>query len=179
MWFLVLCIFTRLFWRAREMLMKHPPELIESNPNILCYLWLWTNRSINHSGFFNNQLQMLYDTLYDDIILYGKDIEHVSTNWQQGKCQLQAVKYYLIISWYLHVRNGVAVAAYSRLASRSQVKFHTMKLSPLVRPCAAAPAQSTTSVYRSLDFRRATSSQWGRREGSWPLLLRSVHEYTS
>ena len=44
------------------------------------------------------------------------------------------------------------MAAYSRLASRSQAKFHTMKLSPLVRPCAAAPAQSTTSAYRSLDF---------------------------
>ena len=86
---------------------------------------------------------------------------------------------YLIISWYLHVWNGVAVAAYSRLASRSQAKFHTKKLSPLVRPCAAAPAQSTTSAYRSLDFRRATSSQRGRWVGSWPLLLRSVHEDTS
>ena len=86
---------------------------------------------------------------------------------------------YLIISWYLHVRNGVAVAAYSRLASRSQAKFHTLKLSPLIRPCAAAPAQSTTSAYRSLDFRRATSSQRGRWVGSWPLLLRSVHEDTS
>ena len=86
---------------------------------------------------------------------------------------------YLIISWYLHVWNGVAVAAYSRLASRSQAKFHTKKLSPLVRPCAAAPAQSTTSAYRSLDFRRATSSQWGRWVGSWPLLLRSIHEDTS
>ena len=60
---------------------------------------------------------------------------------------------YLIISWYLHVRNGVAVAAYSRLASRSQAKFHTKKFSPLVRPCAAAPAQSTTSTHLSLDFR--------------------------
>ena len=86
---------------------------------------------------------------------------------------------YLIISWYLHVRNGVAVAAYSRLASRSHVKFHTKKLSPLVRPCTAAPAQSTTSAYRSLDFRRATSSPRGRWVGSWPLLLRSVHEDTS
>ena len=86
---------------------------------------------------------------------------------------------YLIISWYLHVRNGVAVAAYSRLASRSQAKFHTKKLSPLVCPCAAAPAQSTTSAHRSLDFRRATSSQRGRWVGSWPLLLRSVHEDTS
>ena len=71
------------------------------------------------------------------------------------------------------------MAAYSRLASRSQAKFHTKKLSPLVRPCAAAPAQSTTSAYRSLDFRRATSSQRGRWVGSWPLLLRSVHEDTS
>ena len=88
-------------------------------------------------------------------------------------------KKYLIISWYLHVWNGVAVAAYSRLASRSQAKFHTKKLSPLVRPCAAAPAQSTTSAYRSLDFRRATSSQRGRWVGSWPLLLRSIHEDTS
>ena len=44
------------------------------------------------------------------------------------------------------------MAAYSRLASRSQAKFHTMKLSPLVSPCAAAPAQSTTSARRSLRF---------------------------
>ena len=50
------------------------------------------------------------------------------------------------------IKNVVAVAAYSRLASRSQAKFHTKKLSPLVRPCAAAPAQSTTSAYRSLRF---------------------------
>ena len=68
------------------------------------------------------------------------------------------------------------MAAYSRLASRSQAKFHTKKLSPLVHPCAAAPAQSTTSAHRSLDFRRATSSPRGRWVGSWPLLLRSVHE---
>ena len=59
---------------------------------------------------------------------------------------------YLIISWYLHVWNGVAVAAYSRLASRSQAKFQTMKLSPLSAPRAAAPAQSTVSACRSLDF---------------------------
>ena len=71
------------------------------------------------------------------------------------------------------------MAAYSRLAGRSQAKFHTMKLSPLVGPCAAAPAQSTTSANHSLDFRRATSSQRGRWVGSWPLLLRSVHEDTS
>ena len=71
------------------------------------------------------------------------------------------------------------MAAYSRLASRSQAKFHTKKLNPLVRPCAAAPAQSTTSAHRSLDFRRATSSPRGRWVGSWPLLLRSVHEDTS
>ena len=44
------------------------------------------------------------------------------------------------------------MAAYSRLVSRSQAKFHTMKLSPLVGPCAAAPAQSTTSARRSLRF---------------------------
>ena len=71
---------------------------------------------------------------------------------------------YLIISWYLHVRNVVAVAAYSGLASRSQAVFHTKKLSPLLRPCAAAPAQSTTSAHRSLDFRRATSL---RGAGGW------------
>ena len=50
------------------------------------------------------------------------------------------------------IKNVVAVAAYSRLASRSQAKFHIMKLSPLIRPCTAAPAQSTTSAYRSLRF---------------------------
>ena len=69
---------------------------------------------------------------------------------------------YLVVNWYLHVRNGVTVAAYSRLTSRSQAKFHIMKLSPLVGPWAAAPAQSTTSAHRSLDFGRATSSQRGR-----------------
>ena len=50
------------------------------------------------------------------------------------------------------VKNVVAVAAYSRLASRSQAKFQTMKLSPLSTPCAAAPAQSTVSTCRSLRF---------------------------
>ena len=50
------------------------------------------------------------------------------------------------------IKNVVAVDAYSRLASRSQAKFHTKKLSPLVCPCAAAPAQSTTSAHRSLRF---------------------------
>ena len=50
------------------------------------------------------------------------------------------------------IKNVVAVAAYSRLASRSQAKFHTMKLSPLVGPWAATPAQSTTSANRSLQF---------------------------
>ena len=44
------------------------------------------------------------------------------------------------------------MAAYSLLASRSQAKFQTMKLSPLSAPCAAAPAQSTVSTCRSLRF---------------------------
>ena len=50
------------------------------------------------------------------------------------------------------IKNVVAVAAYSRLASRSQAKFQTMKLSPLSTPCAAAPAQSTVSTCRPLRF---------------------------
>ena len=54
--------------------------------------------------------------------------------------------------WGIFIKNVVAVAAYIRLASRSQAKFHTKKLSPLVRPCTAAPAQSTTSAHRSLRF---------------------------
>ena len=58
----------------------------------------------------------------------------------------------LMLSLNIFIKNVVAVAAYSRLASRSQAKFHTKKLSPLVRPCAAAPAQSTTSAHRSLRF---------------------------
>ena len=45
------------------------------------------------------------------------------------------------------------MAAYSRLASRSQAKFQTMKLSPLSAPRAAAPAQSTISTCGSLGFR--------------------------
>ena len=36
--------------------------------------------------------------------------------------------YYLIISWYLHVWNGVAVAAYIRLTSWSQVKFQNNEI---------------------------------------------------
>ena len=99
--------------------------------------------------------------------------------WQTGFRHTAVSYHYLIISWHLHVWNGVAVAAYSRFASRSQAKFLTMKLSPLSTPRAAAPAQSTLSPCRSLDFRRVTSSQPGRWVGSWPLLLLSIHEDTS
>ena len=42
------------------------------------------------------------------------------------------------------------MAAYSRLASPSQAKFQTMKLSPLSAPCAAAPVQNTVSTFASL-----------------------------
>ena len=52
----------------------------------------------------------------------------------------------------IFIKNVLAVAAYSRLASRSQAKFQTMKLSPLSAPRAAAPAQSTISTCRSLRF---------------------------
>ena len=72
------------------------------------------------------------------------------------------------------VNNGARLCASARLCRGSPVK-----LSPLVHPCAAAPAQSTTSAHCSLDFCRATSSPRGRWVGSWPLLLRSVHEDTS
>ena len=58
------------------------------------------------------------------------------------------------------IKNVVAVAAYSRLASRSQSKFHTMKLSPLHDPCAAAPAQSTTFANLHFDFRLARERTW-------------------
>ena len=51
---------------------------------------------------------------------------------------------------YVFIKNVVAVAAYSRLASRSQAKFHTKKLSPLVRPCAAAPGQNVLSRTRMI-----------------------------
>ena len=168
----------------------------------LCHINI---RSIKANlGDFDNYMRMLNldfsiigvtETWLNDINydLYGLDgyelIERHRANKMGGgtglflrngvsyktRADLTTFEYYLIISWYLHVWNGVAVAAYSRLASRTQVKFHTMKLSPLVRPCAAAPAQSTTSAHRSLDFRRATSSQRGRWVGSWPLLLHSVH----
>ena len=108
----------------------------------------------------------------------------LTSNWRSSLVGVMVTshclkQYCLISSWYLHVWNRVAVAAYSRLASRSQAKFQTMKLSPLSAPCAAAPAQSTVSTCRSLGFRRATSSQRGRWVGSWPLLLRSIHEDTS
>ena len=58
------------------------------------------------------------------------------------------------------IKNVVAVAAYSRLASRSQAKFHTMKLSPLRDPCAAAPAQSTTFANLHFHFRLARERTW-------------------
>ena len=57
-----------------------------------------------------------------------------------------------VFSICLFIKNVLAVAAYSRLASGSQAKFQTMKLSPLSAPCAAAPAQSTVSTCRSLRF---------------------------
>ena len=48
-------------------------------------------------------------------------------------------QYYLFISWYLLVWNGVAVAAYIRLASRSQAKFqNNWNWVTLRLPCAAA-----------------------------------------
>ena len=57
-----------------------------------------------------------------------------------------------LIDRQLFIKNVVAVAAYSRLASRSQAKFQTMKLSPLSALRAATPAQSTISTCRSLRF---------------------------
>ena len=80
------------------------------------------------------------------------------------------------------------MAAYSRLASQSQAKFQTTKLSPLSALQAAAPAQSTISTC-SFDFRLArvrmwiwhTLSQWpfpgifeARNEVSWWLLTSLV-----
>ena len=52
----------------------------------------------------------------------------------------------------IFIKNVVAVAAYSRLASRSQAKFQTMKLNPLPLCCTSAPVQSTVSTCRSLRF---------------------------
>ena len=54
--------------------------------------------------------------------------------------------------WCIFIKNVVAVAAYSRLASWSQAKFQTIKLSPLPLRCTSAPAQSTVSTYRPLRF---------------------------
>ena len=76
--------------------------------------------------------------------------------WGQSPFSIMGVQLSGSPTWHpvsgVFIKNVVAVAAYSRLASLSQAKFHTKKLSPLVRPCAAAPAQSTTSAYRSLRF---------------------------
>ena len=71
-----------------------------------------------------------------------------------------AIGHRTTIVLHVFIKNVVAVAAYSRLASRSQAKFHTKKLSPLARPCAAAPAQSTTSAYPHFDFRLASERTW-------------------
>ena len=69
-------------------------------------------------------------------------------------------QYHLIIRWYLHVWNEVAVAAYIRLTSRSQAKFQNNRNWVTFQlPCAAAPAQSTVSACRSLDSCWAASSQ--------------------
>ena len=57
---------------------------------------------------------------------------------------------------FIFIKNVVAVAAYSRLASRSQAKFHTKKLSPLVRPCAGAPHPPIVHF----DFRLASERTW-------------------
>ena len=69
---------------------------------------------------------------------------------------------YLVNSHYLHIRYGVAVAAYIQLASWSQAKnFKTKEFCIYFRlQCAATPAQTLqSSVRSSLDSRRATSSK--------------------
>ena len=79
----------------------------------------------------------------------------------------------------IFIKNVVAVAAYSRLASRSEAKFHTKKLSPLVRPCAAAPAQSTTSTHRSLQFSLVNGRESNHSLNQWPsqALSKTKKEY--
>ena len=76
----------------------------------------------------------------------------LSSTFFQIKAFLSLIKKNWLNNHYF-IKNVVAVAAYNRLASRSQAKFHTMKLSPLVRPCAAAPAHhirpSITSIFAS------------------------------
>ena len=118
--------------------------------------------------------------------------------WQQWSYYSLALKFrtqfpnslkFLQISKIVNfIKNVVAVAAYSRLASQSQAKFQTMKLSPLSALQAAAPAQSTISTC-SFDFRLArvrmwiwhTLSHWpfpgifeARNEVSWWLLTSLV-----
>ena len=78
-----------------------------------------------------------------DLPLIYADIFLCLVKWIQ---QDRLISILLLLSFF--IKNVVAVAAYSRLASRSQAQFHTMKLSPLHSPCAAAPAQSTTSPNR-------------------------------
>ena len=60
------------------------------------------------------------------------------------------------------------MAAYSRLASRSQAKFQTMKLNPLSAPCASAPAQSTVSTCRSLRFSLVFGCLSEQALSQWP-----------
>ena len=68
------------------------------------------------------------------------------------------------------------MAAYVRLTSRSQAKFQNNEIESY---CGLRAQPGSVSACRLLDSRRATSSQWGRRVGSGPLILRSIHEDTS
>ena len=125
-----------------------------------------SNHGINNCPYF--QISSLSSEFYYLIPQKGYeyerllplDREHTINDHCENIRKLMELEYagqVLLGAQYRHkgenfIKNVVAVAAYSRLASRSQAKFHTKKLSPLVRPCAAAPAQSTTSAYRSLRF---------------------------
>ena len=73
---------------------------------------------------------------------------------------------HLIFSWYLHVRNGVVVAAYVRLASRSLAKFQNNEIEshsgfrahPHLRR-----ARHPTVIHKIL----AERPRWGSGAGGW------------
>ena len=74
MWFLALCIFARSFWRAREMLVKQPPEVHVPGNHLLSELFIQIQcshlqlpfNSIMFFGFMYSETIILFQLLYID-----------------------------------------------------------------------------------------------------------------
>ena len=119
--------------------------------------WWWTKWFIAFRHNYDERLWYSDQRQRNTARIRRIQFRWVGGEWQYGVSPWQPLlgSVYHIeakTKWPPFIKNVVAVAAYSRLASRSQAKFHTKKLSLLVRPCAAAPGKSTTSAHRSLRF---------------------------